>query len=899
MKMNSFRSLMKSTRLRRYLRLGCCLLFCGNVLVISAERAETWWALQSLKRPTIPEEASKFSGWASNPIDRFIALKYLEHGFAPSLQADRVSLIRRASFDLTGLPPSSLEVDAFLNDDSPDAYENLIEHLLASPRYGERWARHWMDVVHYAETHGHDEDAIRENAWPYRDYLIESFNSDKPYAQFVREQVAGDVLFQDQPSSVRGIGMLATGPWDESSQMGISDGTIDKKIAQYLDRDDMVATVMSTFVSTTVHCARCHDHKFDPVSMDDYYSLQAVFSGVDKVDRPYDLNAQVAKRREQLLDEKAKLDHGELPHLLPNHLLLADREQQLRLGQGGWVVLSGAKVQSTEGVSFEVKPDGSYLALGQAPERDTVTFTVALPIDGVTAVQLDVLTDESLPKGGPGRAPNGNLHLSEIVLKVFGRPVRVVKAKADFNQANWDVRHAIDGDSKTAWGVHPEESKPHRAMFVFEKPLAARKGEMIEIELRQLHGGSHLIGRSRLSVTNKTKPALVEILPPDVGQALAIEPAMRTAGQTKVLALYFSREANAEDLAELGERPKVYAIASDFSALGNFKPAGKPRDVHVLLRGSIHSPGEKAVPGALDCVDALNSRFAISSSEDEGKRRAALANWLADEQNVLTWRSIVNRVWHYHFGRGLVGTPNDFGRMGDRPSHPELLDWLTFEFRERSGSMKWLHRTIMTSSVYQQSCAHHVDYARHDADNRWLWRMNRARLDAESYRDSLLQLAGNIDFKMGGASARHFNMSKGVHVTPNLDYVGFDPDSPANFRRSVYRFVFRTVPDPLMQLMDCPDASQHAPKRESSVNPLQALAMMNNRFLVRQSERLAKRLRHETSSLSGQVERLFELVYHRKPVPEEGRMVLALAREHGLANACRVMLNSNEFIFLN
>ena len=864
-----------------------------------AERAETWWALQPLKRPTIPEEASKFSGWASNPIDRFIALKYLQHGFAPSLQADRVSLIRRASFDLTGLPPSPLEVDVFLNDDSPNAYENLIEHLLGSPRYGERWARHWMDVVHYAETHGHDEDAIRENAWPYRDYLIESFNSDKPYAQFVREQVAGDVLFQDQPSAVRAIGMLATGPWDESSQMGISDGTIDKKIAQYLDRDDMIATVMSTFVSTTVHCARCHDHKFDPVSMDDYYSLQAVFSGVDKVDRPYDLNVQVAKRREQLLDEKTKLDRGELTHLLPNHLLLADREQQLRLGQGGWVVLSGAKVQSTEGVSFQAKQDGSFLALGQAPERDTVTFTVALPIDGVTAVQLDVLTDESLPKGGPGRAPNGNLHLSEIVLKAFGRPVRIVKAKADFNQANWEVRHAIDGDSKTAWGVHPEESKPHRAMFVFEKPLAARKGEMIEIELRQLHGGSHLIGRSRLSVTNEAKPALVKILPPNVSQVLAIEPAKRTAVQTKVLALYFSRESNAEDLAELGERPKVYAVASDFSALGNFKPAGKPRDVHVLLRGSIYSPGEKAVPGALDCVDALNSRFSISSSDDEGKRRAALADWLADEQNVLTWRSIVNRVWHYHFGRGLVGTPNDFGRMGDRPSHPELLDWLTFEFRARNGSLKWLHRTIMTSSVYQQSCAHHADYSRRDADNRWLWRMNRARLDAESYRDSLLQLAGNIDFKMGGASARHFNMSKGVHVTPNLDYVGFDPDSPANFRRSVYRFVFRTVPDPLMQLMDCPDASQHAPKRESSVTALQALAMMNNRFLVRQSERLAKRLCHETSSLSGQVERLFELVYYRKPVPEEGRMVLALAREHGLANACRVMLNSNEFIFLN
>ena len=436
-------------------------------------------------------------------------------------------------------------------------------------------------------------------------------------------------------------------------------------------------------------------------------------------------------------------------------------------------------------------------------------------------------------------------------------------------------------------------------MFVFEKPLTALKGETMEIELRQLHGGSHLIGRPRLSVTNAAKPALIEILPPDVGQALAIEPAKRTNEQIKVLTLYFSREANAKEVAALGERPKVYAVASDFSALGNFKPARKPREVHVLQRGSIHSPGEKAVPGALGSVDALKSRFAITSPDDEGQRRAALANWLADERNVLTWRSIVNRVWHYHFGRGLVGTPNDFGRMGDRPSHPELLDWLAFEFRGGGGSLKWLHRTIMTSSVYQQNSAHNEEYTRRDADNRWLWRVNRTRLDAESYRDSLLQLAGNADLKMGGPSARHFNMSKGVHVTPNLDYVGFDPDSPANFRRSVYRFVFRTVPDPLMQLMDCPDASQHAPKRDSSVTALQALAMLNNRFLVRQSERLAKRLRHESSSLSTQVRELFELAYHREPEPEEGRLVLALAREHGLANACRVILNSSEFVFLN
>lgn len=890
---------MNLTCLSGYVRRGCFLLLCGHAGLLSAESAETWWALRPLERQAVPKEASEFFNWASNPIDRFIALKYRQHGFTPSLQADRVSLIRRASFDLTGLPPSPLEVDVFVNDDSPNAYANLIERLLSSPRYGERWARHWMDVVHYAETHGHDEDAIRENAWPYRDYLIESFNSDKPYAQFVREQVAGDVLFPGEPSTVRAIGMLATGPWDESSQMGISDGTIDKKIAQYLDRDDMIATVMSTFISVTVHCARCHDHKFDPVSMEDYYSLQAVFSGVDKVDRLYDPDAGLAKRRERLIAVKKQLHQGELPAGLVSTDEQTKREAELQEGQGGWEVLSSATVRSMNGVKFEAKPDGSFLALGQAPESDSATFMAKLPMERVTAVQLEVLTDESLPKGGPGRASNGNLHLSEIVVKVGGQPVKIARAEADFNQADWLVGHAIDGNRDTAWGIHPQEGRSHRALFVFEKPLPAKSGEIVEIELHQLHGRNHLIGRPRLSVTSVPHPKLLQVLPALIGQALATETGERTAEQAKALALFLAKEANTRELAALGTKKKVYAVSSNFAAQGNFKPAGKPREVHMLKRGSIHSPGKKAQPGTLKCVSDLKSRFAVKEPDNEGQRRAALADWLVNEHNVLLWRSIVNRVWHYHFGRGLVGTPNDFGHMGDRPTHPELLSWLAFEFRERGGSLKWLHRTIMTSSVYRQRSSIHPEYVLRDADNRWLWRMNRVRLDAESYRDALLQLAGNMDLQMGGPSARHFNMSKGVHVTPNLDYVGFNPDSPANFRRSVYRFVFRTVPDPLMQLMDCPDASQHAPKRESSVTALQALAMLNNRFLIRQSERLAKRLQHEKPLLTGQVGRLFELLYHRQPGPGEGRLVSRLAREHGLANACRVMLNSNEFIFMN
>ncbi|MEE2948407.1 MAG: DUF1549 and DUF1553 domain-containing protein, partial [Verrucomicrobiota bacterium] len=731
-------------------------------VVIGGEIAgESWWAVEALNHPKIPKVITAQPNWREHPIDRFVAAKQIELGLLPAPAADRRTFIRRATFNLTGLPPTPEEVKAFLNDNSPAATKRLVDRLLSSPRYGERWARHWMDVVHYAETHGHDEDAIRENAWPYRDFLIESFNNDKPYAKFVREQVAGDVLFPEEPSATRGIGFLATGPWDESSQMGISDGTIDKKIAQYLDRDDMIATVMSTFVSITVHCARCHDHKFDPVSMEDYYSLQAVFAGVDKVDRPYDADARLAKRRALLLSRQQTLIQGKVPDGMFTKAELAKLEANLHRSQADWAILSSPRLESSSGIKYEAKHDGSFLALGEAPEKDTTTFTAQLPMDGATALQLDVLTDESLPKNGPGRADNGNLHLSKIVVRVNGEPVKIARAEADFNQDGWKIAHAIDANPDSAWGIHPQEGQTHRALFVFEKPLAELKGEEIQVELRQVHGRKHLIGRPRIALTNHREPSFMEPVSLQVKEIIAIKPGKRSKEQKYELAFYFAKAVNEREMTLLGAQNKVYAVASQFAALGNFKPAEKPRAVHVLHRGSVHSPGNLAQPGALSCVGGLDERFTISRPDAEEERRAALANWLADERNVLLWRSIVNRVWHYHFGRGIVGTPNDFGQMGDRPSHPELLDWLAYEFRARGGSLKWLHRTIMTSSVYRQQSAYNQEFAKLDADNRWLWRMNRKRLDAESYRDAVLQLAGNMNWKMGGPSDRQFNMSKG------------------------------------------------------------------------------------------------------------------------------------------
>jgi hypothetical protein len=647
------------------------LLVLGGLLSPAVVAAQHW-AYQPLRPPAIP--SIKDRNWIRTPLDAFVLAKLEAKGLSPSPPADRRTLLRRVSFDLLGLPPTPAEIEAFVGDGSPDAYEKAVDRLLASPHYGERWARHWMDVIHFAETHGHDQDVPRDNAWPYRDYLIRSFNDDKPYSRFVEEQIAGDVLWPDDPQTIVATGFIAAGPWDESSLRDIRPDSIDRKIGQYLDRDDMVTTAMSTFVSATVHCARCHAHKFDPISQKDYYRLQAVFAGIDRADRPYDADPRLARTRRSL----------------QQRLAIA------RIGRAG----------------------------------------IGLP-----------------------------------------------------------------------------------------SALEAR-------------------------------------------------------------------------LAELPPRQRVYAGTSDFEPQGSFKPTNGCRPVHILRRGNIKQPGEAVGPGALSCLHGLEGEFRLAHPDEEGSRRAALAKWLSDPQNVLTWRSIVNRIWHYHFGRGIVATPNDFGRMGAAPTHPELLDWLALRFRDGGGSIKKLHRLIVTSAVYRQSSQHRPDCARVDADNHFLWRMNRSRLDAESVRDAVLRVTDKLDPKMGGPSIKQFVQSPGIHRTPKVDYQAFDVDAPGNYRRSIYRFLFRTLPDPFMDTLDCPDASQFTPVRSSSVMALQALAMLNDRFMVRQSEHFAARLSKAGPDLGKQIEMAYLLALGRPPMAEETARLAVYAKKHGMANVCRLIFNSNEFIFV-
>jgi hypothetical protein len=634
---------------------------------------DDWWSLRPLRQQAIPTLEPAAAPGARNAIDCFVFAQLAEHGLEPSPEADRATLIRRLTFDLLGLPPTPEELHRFLNDQKPGAFERVVDRVLASPHYGERWARHWMDLVHFAETHGHDQDRIRPHAWPYRDYLIRSFNHDAPYARFIAEQIAADALFPDEPRLVVALGMLAAGPWDESSLRDIRDDSIDRQIGHYIDRDDMVSTVMSTFASTTVHCARCHDHKFDPISQEDYYCLQAVFAGVDKAERGYDADPALDRLRRSLASE-----------------------------------------------------------LKEAEPR--------------------------------------------------------YPAHAAWLQA---------------------------------------------------------------------------------------------------------------ELAALPPQRLVFAGASEFLPDAGHKPPCRPRSVWILKRGDIHSPTSPAEPGSLRCVAGLEPRFTIAPGAMESARRACLAYWIMDPRNPLTWRSIVNRAWQHHFGRGLVATPNDFGHMGAKPSHPGLLDWLAGTFLESGGSFKQLHRLIVTSAAYRQSVCDRPAFAARDAENQWLWRQNRRRLDAESIHDAILQAAGRLDTTMGGPSVQQFALSPGVHVTPVVDYTRYDWNSPGACRRSVYRFLFRTLPDPFFDALDAADASSLTPLRTESTTPLHALELLNNPFALRQYAAFGERLRAASPRLLDQISLAFELAYSRSPSQEEAALLSAYASRHGLANLCRLIINSNEFVYVN
>lgn len=710
----------------------------------SQAKKEVWWSLRPLIRPAVPAAGKE---WAKTPIDSFIRAGLSAKGLDPSQEADRRTLLRRVTIDLHGLPPSMDEMDAFLADRSPNAYEKVVDRLLASPRYGERWARHWLDVVHYGDTHGYDKDKPRPNAWPYRDYVIGAFNMDKPYANFVEEQLAGDVLYPGDAGMLAATGFIAAGPWDFVGHQELREGTTDKNITRSLDRDDMVAATVSTFSSMTAHCARCHDHKFDPIKQTDYYSLQAVFAGVDRADRPFDVDPAVFQARRKLLEEK-RVIYRQLQPLLDK-------------------------------------------------------------VENASSEQIVALDN---------RIQDGKLLLAHI-----GKPKNnedAAKRKA--------LQERVEADTK-------------------------RRKELVD----------EIVGAQTYAEIDRLR-----------SEAARVD----------------------AEIKKLPEPRYVYTASNFFPIAGKFRPALTPRPVHLLARGSVTSPQELMQPGALSAVPELPSRFAVPDGADEGARRRELARWIVDRNNMLTWRSAVNRVWHHHFGAGIVDTPNDFGRMGSQPSHPELLDWLAVWFRDDArGSLKQLHRMIVVSAVYRQSSIPREDGVKADADNRLLWRMNRTRLDAETVRDSVLAVTGKIDLTMGGPGVRMF-LFKDDH-SPVYDYARYETDAPGAYRRSIYRFVVRSAPDPFMERLDCPDPSILSPKRNTTLTAIQALALMNNPFMVRMAEHMEAKVRSMQPDAGAQPALAVRLILGREMTQAEQRDFSAYATKHGMANLCRLLFNTNEFLF--
>jgi len=865
-----------------------------------------WWSLKPLTKSDPPVSERK------NQIDAFIAARLSEKQLTQSPRADRRTLIRRVYYDLTGLPPSPKETIAFEADPDEHAYERLVDRLLSSERYGERWARHWFDTIHFADSHGYEHDVGRDNAWPYRDYMIDALNSDKPWSRMIREQLAADYFYPDQPQLTPALGFLGAGTFDLST-FATATVTFD-----YLDRDDLVTQTMSAFSSTTANCARCHAHKFDPISQEDYYSLQAVFSGILKGDITYDPSLEIVNQRreiQELLDAAEQRNRSILaaieyaPKIMENLAVLSQ--------QAKWKNLELLSYVTTDGSILTREPDGSLLASGHKPERETYVITVFSPFTRLSALRLDVMANDSLPMRGPGRCENGNLHLSEIEVQVFDPantksiPIKLKRATADFDQQAWGIERAIDGDPKTAWGIHPAVGQSHYAVFEFEEAVSLPPEARLAIMLRQLHGGSHLIGALKLSVT-ADDPTSISAKPLDVESVLQKYPPITPETWDSIneadritLASYVVKDWALKQKAKLPEPLRVFAAGRSVAIPeGNGKDQlrsiASPKTVHILHRGDFDKPRDIVSPGSLSVLEEIESRFKLEDSDKEPVRRARLADWIADKENVLTWRSIVNRVWHHHFGRGICDTPSDFGRMGGVPSHPELLDWLAVWFRDDAKeSLKALHRLIVTSDTYCQVSASSAEGNKTDSDNRLLWKQNRQRLDADAIRDFVLAASGQLNLKMGGPAEQQFRQSKGPQSTPELNYNVFDWESPAGKRRSIYRYVWRGIADPFMEAVDFPDLGLLSPTRGVSSSSLQSLSLFNNNFILAESQAMAKQLEALTSNLDSQVTECTWRLWNRAPNPAELAELSAFAKQHSLPELCRVLMNSNEFLFVD
>lgn len=859
-----------------------------------------WWSLQPIQQVELPPTTP----WVRNPIDRFVQAGLLAKALQPSPEADKQILIRRLSYDLIGLPPTPEEVQAFVLDTSEDAYEKLIDRLLASPHYGERWGRHWLDVVHFGESNGFEYNQPRNNAWPYRNWVIDALNADMPYDEFVRQQIAGDILAPDAGGTIA-VGCLVTGPHNTTKPQN---DTMRKTMRQD-EMEDMVGMVNQTFLAMTTNCARCHDHKFDPISLKDYYSMASALAGVEFGERTAPLSRDAA---EKMAQAKARID------VLRSELAALENGAR-----------EAAKTQLNDTTSPTGPTPFAAWNFDESLEDLAGELDVSL-VGGAKRTAEGLILDG---KGAFARSRPLNKPLAEKTLEAW---VRI----RNLNQRGGGVISVQGRDGNRFDAIVYGEREPKRWMagsdrFVryeaFGGPGETRVNELVHVAIAYATDGTITGYRNGVPYGKPYKKSLLNYPANSTELVFGLRHGTAAGGNrmfdgTITRARLYDRALNADEVMASAKPGGILTVSEqDFLAqltpakreqrtglireiqqqenrLDELKPGKvwtvkpiKPAAVKVLARGDVRQQGDVVSPRGLPAIRTIDADFGLKPDAPDGERRVKLAHWITNPENPLFSRVIVNRVWHYHFGTGIVSTPNDFGFSGGKPTHPELLDWLAADLKAHDWSLKHLHRLIVTSATYRQSSAMNVKAAGIDADNRFLWRKNPIRLEGEAVRDSLLEIAGKLNPTIGGKGYRDMReyKYKGSHF-----YDPIPQTEVEQFRRTVYRFSPRGAKRTMLDTFDCPDPSAITPDRAETTTPLQSLALMNNAFVIRMANATAERLQTNHPDIESQVGALFRKAYGREAEHAELHRAAPFIEKHGLPAYCRVVFNSNELLYV-
>ena len=839
--------------------------------------ASKHWAYKAPKRPTIPKIESE---WPRNPIDYFILAKQKENQLSPSPPAKSSQLLRRVHLDLIGLPPKPETVEQFLKNPSDHTYEQIVDNLLKSKRYGERWARPWLDLARYADSNGFQADQLRDS-WAYRDWVIDALNSNMRFDEFVIEQIAGDML-PNATASQR----IATG-FHRTPTCNVEAGVHpeENRVNQVMDRVNTTGTV---FLGTSLECAQCHDHKYDPFSIKDYYSIFAFFNNT-----PLEVKQQgngvtwdfygptmelpISKGQQKALDtlnaQKKRLDRqlAKLKNDSAAHQTEWEKTTLSALQNApAWSILGIKHFSATGNPKHKQQSDGSVVVSGPNPDKSTYIIRASTDLKQITAIRLEALTHPSMHKGGPGRnkspKENPNFIVNEFELKVDGKKIKFNNATASFSQTRWHVNGSIDDNLATGWAINPEFGKPATAIYKLAKPLVLKPGVSLEFSIIQTYGGGRTIGRPRLSAMNGDPRAIN--FPSNITAIL--KKIKRSRQEAKQLADYFQRENPQLKTTET-------ELAATIKKIATIKPPTtlvmveqkKPRETYIMTRGEYLNPGAGVTPSIPAILHPMKKNLP--------RNRLGFAQWLIDPANPLLSRVTVNRWWAEFMGKGIVTTEEDFGTQSELPSHPGLLDWLAVEFMERGWSIRHIHKLIVMSSTYRQTSNVPPTHQSMDPSNIWITRAPRIRMSAEMVRDNALKISGLLSTKMHGPPI-YPPQPGGIwrHVGRNAPkYIAATNED--RFRRGIYVVWRRGAPYVSFTNFDAPDRGACVVRRPRTNTPLQALTLLNDEAYVEMAMAFAERIiEHKSTTTEERINFAYIIALSRNPQPAEIRFLKPL-----------------------